>query len=51
VPAYVVADNRTLEALAATRPRTETELRGVPGIGPSRVERYGDEILALMRRE
>ncbi|MEO8510780.1 MAG: ATP-dependent DNA helicase UvrD2 [Chloroflexota bacterium] len=48
VPAYVVADNKTLDALAVARPRTEVELRAVPGIGPSRVERYGTEILALL---
>jgi ATP-dependent DNA helicase RecQ len=50
VPAYVVADNKTLDALAIARPQTEIELRAVPGIGPSRIERYGSEILALLGR-
>src|SRR4029079_4289741 len=34
VPAYVVADNKTLAAIAVARPRSEGELLAVPGIGP-----------------
>jgi DNA helicase-2/ATP-dependent DNA helicase PcrA len=48
VPAFLVADNKTLAAIAARSPRTETELFTVPGIGPQRVARYGDEILRVI---
>jgi len=49
VPAYVVADDRTLAGIAARRPLTVDALLEVPGMGRSRVERYGSDILRLMR--
>jgi len=48
VPAYVVAKDVTLEAIAARRPLTLAELSTVDGIGPAKLERYGDEILAIV---
>ena len=48
VPAYVVADNKTLAAIAAQRPSDPVELLGVPGIGQRKVETYGQEILELV---
>lgn len=47
VPAYVVLHDRTIAAIAAVRPRTERALIEVPGIGPAKLEDYGDEILAI----
>jgi len=49
VPAYVVADDRTLAGIAARRPLTTDALLEVPGMGRSRVERYGADILRLVR--
>ena len=48
VPAYVVADNKTLAAIAARRPSDETQLLGVPGIGQRKVAMYGTELLQLV---
>jgi DNA helicase-2/ATP-dependent DNA helicase PcrA len=48
VPAYVVFNDRTLEAIAALRPTTETALLEVPGIGPAKLEAYGDQLLDLL---
>ena len=48
VPAYVVATDATLAAVAERRPRSEEELLAVPGIGPAKVAKYGDEILAIV---
>ena len=48
VPAYVVADDRTLAAIAARRPATIAALHEVPGMGRSRVERYGADILRVL---
>jgi superfamily II DNA helicase RecQ len=47
VPAYVVLHDRTLAALAQARPRNPRELLGIDGIGPAKVERFGEEILRL----
>jgi hypothetical protein len=48
VPAYVVFDDKTLEAIVVGMPSTEQELLGVSGMGTKRVELYGDEIIALL---
>jgi superfamily II DNA helicase RecQ len=48
VPAYVVLSNRQLEGIAAAMPASERELLACDGIGPSRLERYGDDILAVL---
>ncbi len=48
VPAYVIFSNRTLDELAIAKPRSLRELAGIHGIGPSRVESYGDEIIATI---
>jgi len=48
VPAYVVFNDRTLEALASYRPSTESELLDIPGIGPAKLEAYGDQLLEIL---
>ena len=49
VPAYVIFNNKTLDAIARRRPTSETELAAVPGIGPNRLDAYGADILAAVR--
>ncbi len=49
VPAYVVADNKTLAAIAVRKPSDDTALLGVPGIGQRKVATYGDEILGIVK--
>jgi DNA helicase-2/ATP-dependent DNA helicase PcrA len=51
VPAYVVFNDKTLEALAALRPSTTEALLGVPGIGPAKLEAYGEELIDLIGLE
>jgi ATP-dependent DNA helicase RecQ len=48
VPAYVVLHDATLRELAATRPRSLGELATVKGFGPVKLERYGDDLLAVL---
>jgi ATP-dependent DNA helicase RecQ len=47
-PAYTVAHNRTLEAIAALRPSSVDELARVKGVGPTFLERHGADVLALI---
>ncbi len=47
-PAYVIAHDRTLRAVARARPRSEQELLNVHGFGPNKVERYGFDLLAAV---
>jgi DNA helicase-2/ATP-dependent DNA helicase PcrA len=48
VPAYVVLHDSTLAEIAAKNPRSLLELSRVKGMGPTKLERYGDEILAVL---
>jgi DNA helicase II / ATP-dependent DNA helicase PcrA len=48
LPAYVVFHNSTLAEIAGRRPRDLAELGTVPGVGPTKLERYGDEVLAVL---
>jgi len=48
-PAYTVFDNKTIVAIAAAKPRSLGELSEVSGVGPAKLERYGDAVLDLVR--
>jgi DNA helicase-2/ATP-dependent DNA helicase PcrA len=48
VPAYVVFHNSTLAEVAARKPRTRDELARVPGVGPAKLDRYGEDVLAAL---
>jgi DNA helicase-2/ATP-dependent DNA helicase PcrA len=48
-PAYVIFHNTTLAEIVRRAPRTREELAAVPGVGPAKLERYGDEVLAALR--
>jgi ATP-dependent DNA helicase RecQ len=47
-PAYTVAHNSTLEAIAALKPSTLDDLGTIRGVGPTFVERHGEQVLALI---
>jgi ATP-dependent DNA helicase RecQ len=49
VPAYVVLHDSTIDGIAAARPTTQDQLRGIPGIGDKKLEHYGDELIALVK--
>jgi DNA helicase-2/ATP-dependent DNA helicase PcrA len=51
VPAYVVFHNSTLAEIAGRKPRSLNELATVPGVGPSKLERFGDDVLAILDGE
>jgi len=48
VPAYVVASNAVLATVAEARPDSLAALGRIPGIGPAKLDTYGDAILALV---
>ena len=47
-PAYTVAHNKTLSAIAATRPADEASLAAIRGVGPSFISKFADEVLAIV---
>jgi ATP-dependent DNA helicase RecQ len=50
VPPYVIASDRTLREIAATRPRSLGELLSVHGIGDAKARRYGAGFLDVVSR-
>lgn len=50
LPPYVIAHDKTLRAIVRARPRSRDQLAGVPGVGRTRAERYGDQIIDIVAR-
>lgn len=48
VPAYIVLDNATLDAIAESAPGSLVALGRIKGIGPTKLDRYGDDILGVV---
>jgi len=51
VPAYVIFHDATLEEIAQLAPENEEQLAGVGGVGPTKLERYGSEIVEIVQRK
>ena len=51
VAPFIVFHDSTIEAIAARRPRSIAELRRVPGVGPTKLDRYGEEIIGVVVRD
>lgn len=51
VSAFIIFHDTTIEAIAEHRPRSIAELRRVPGVGPTKLDRYGEEIIGVVARE
>ncbi len=47
-PAYVVFDNKTLAAIARTAPTTKQELSRISGVGPAKLDKYGDAFIEFI---
>jgi DNA helicase-2/ATP-dependent DNA helicase PcrA len=51
VPAYVVFSDATLVAIADARAESRAALARIPGVGPTKLQRYADPILAVLAGE
>jgi DNA helicase-2/ATP-dependent DNA helicase PcrA len=51
VPPYVVFHDKVLHEIAATQPRSLGELSQIAGVGPAKLDRYGEDVLALLPTE
>jgi ATP-dependent DNA helicase RecQ len=49
LPAYVIFHDATLAAIAAMAPASLSDLQGISGIGASKLEKYGEEVLRVSR--
>ena len=50
LPPYVIFHDATLADIARQRPKTKDDLKGVSGVGQSKLQRYGAAVLELVRR-
>ena len=48
MPAFVVFTDATLQLIAEHKPRSTKALLGISGVGQSKLERYGQELLELL---
>ena len=44
----MIFHNKGLEQVAAVKPRTIGDLLAIDGIGPAKVEKYGQELIELV---
>jgi RecQ family ATP-dependent DNA helicase len=47
-PAFTVASNKTLSAIAAARPGDESALLAIGGVGPALISKFAPEVLAIV---
>jgi ATP-dependent DNA helicase RecQ len=48
VPPFHVFHNSVLDRIARASPRSRDELAAVPGVGPAKLDRYGDDVLEVI---
>ncbi len=50
IPPYVVFHDKTLKEMVARRPATPEDLLEIPGVGQSKLERFGDRFLEILQQ-
>ncbi len=48
MPPYVIFHDSVLRDIASANPRDAGQLGTIKGVGASKLERYGDKVLALL---
>ncbi|MGI9597983.1 MAG: 3'-5' exonuclease, partial [Acidimicrobiales bacterium] len=48
VPAHVILNDQILKVMAEQRPTNRAQLATMPGMRPTKLQRFGDELLALL---
>lgn len=51
LPPYVIFSDKTLTELAEKQPQTSLEFLQIKGVGKSKLDNYGDQFLALLKKE
>ena len=49
VPPYVIFHDKTLHEMLANRPQTSSEMLDISGVGQTKLDRYGDRFLSVLR--
>ena len=48
VPPYIIFDDKTLKLIAASKPMDEDDIAVIKGVGPKKLEEYGEEVLGII---
>jgi ATP-dependent DNA helicase RecQ len=51
LPPYCILSDRTMHEIARQKPVSESELRGITGIGDAKLDKYGTAVLDIVRGE
>jgi ATP-dependent DNA helicase RecQ len=51
VPAYVIFHDKTLQEMLAYRPQAAAEMLDISGVGQTKLDRYGERFLSVLRDE
>jgi ATP-dependent DNA helicase RecQ len=51
VPAYVIFHDKTLQEMLAYRPQAASEMLDISGVGQTKLDRYGERFLSVLRDE
>mgnify|MGYP006453270271 CR=1 FL=1 len=51
VPAYVIFHDKTLQEMLQYRPKTAAEMLDISGVGQTKLDRYGDRFLEIIRQQ
>jgi len=51
MPPFVVLHDRTLRSIAHARPTTPNQLQEISGMGPAKVDKYGQQILEICNQD
>ena len=49
MPPYIIFSNKVLEAIVQQNPQSLSELGAIKGIGPAKLESYGNAVLSIMQ--
>jgi len=50
VPAYIIFNDKSLKAMASDLPVTENQFLAISGVGMNKMEQYGEEFMAVIRK-
>ena len=50
MPAYIIFNDKTLKLMASDLPTTENEFLAISGVGMSKMEKYGEEFMNVIRK-
>src|SRR5688572_33305493 len=50
MPAFMVFSDKTLRAMAKARPRSKDDMLRVKGVGPAKLESFGERFLHVIRQ-